>query len=117
MTRNVVRLSLFLIVPANAAAQGLRGKISELFIFGSGEQPLFLAGTADTDNPTSTQAHSTHFVPSAVGNNATLISFLTNAIGASIAAIPISATSSGTTFRFEGGVPVQTSTSPGPIIG
>ncbi len=114
MTRNALLLSLFLIVPANAAAQGLRGKISELFIFGSGEQPLFLAGTADN---TSVQAHSSHFIPSAVGNNATLISFLTNAIGASIATIPISATSSGITFRFEGGVPVQTSTSPGPIIG
>jgi hypothetical protein len=114
MTRSALLLSLLLIVPANAAAQGLRGKIGELFIFGTGEQPLFLAGTADN---TSVQAHAGHFVPSAVGNNATLISFLTSAIGASIAAIPISATSSGTTFRFESGVPVQTSTSPGPIIG
>ena len=114
MTRSALLLSLLLIVPTSAAAQGLRGKIGELFIFGTGEQPLFLAGTADN---ASVQAHAGHFIPSAVGNNATLISFLTNAIGASIAGIPISATSSGTTFRFEGGVPVQTSTSPGPIIG
>ncbi len=114
MTRSALLLSLLLIVPASAAAQGLRGKIGELFIFGTGEQPLFLAGTADN---TSVQAHAGHFVPSAVGSNASLISFLTSAIGTSIAAIPISATSSGTTFRFEGGVPVQTSTSPGPIIG
>ncbi len=114
MTRSALLLSLFLIVPASAAAQGLRGKIGELFIFGTGEQPLFLAGTADN---TSVEAHAGHFIPSAVGSNATLISFLTSAIGTSIAAIPISATSSGTTFRFEGGVPVQTSTSPGPIIG
>ena len=113
MTRSSLLLSLLLIVPANAAAQGLRGKIGELFIFGTGEQPLFLAGTADN---TSVQAHAGHFVPSAVGSNASLISFLTSAIGTGIAAIPISATSSGT-FRFEGGVPVQTSTSPGPIIG
>ncbi len=109
MTRSALLLSLLLVVPANAAAQGLRGKIGELFIFGTGEQPLFLAGTADN---TVVQAHAGHFVPSAVGSNASLISFLTSAIGTSIAAIPISATSSGTTFRFEGGVPVQTSTSP-----
>ncbi len=114
MTRSALLLCLSFLVPASAAAQGLRDRIGELFIFGSGEQPLFLAGTADN---TSVQAHSGHFVPSAVGNNATLIAFLTSAIGTSIAAIPISATSSGTTFRFEGGVPVQTSTSPGPIIG
>ncbi len=114
MTRSALLLSLSLVVPAGAAAQGLRDKIGQLFIFGSGEQPLFLAGTAGN---TSVQAHAGHFVPSAVGNNATLISFLTSAIGTSIAAIPISATSSGTTFRFEGGVPVRTSTSPGPIIG
>jgi hypothetical protein len=116
MTRSALLLFLFLVAPGSVAAQGLRDKISELFIFGTGEEALFLAGTADPDNPASVQAHSSHFVPSAVGSNATLISFLTNAIGTSIAAIPISATSSGTTFRFEGGVPVQTSTSPGPII-
>ena len=117
MTRSALLLAVFLIAPCSTAAQGLRGKIGELFIFGTGQDALFLAGTADPNNPTSTQAHSNHFVPSAVGNNATLIAFLTNAIGASIAAIPISATSSGTTFRFVGGVPVQTSTSPGPIMG
>jgi hypothetical protein len=117
MTRGALLLCLLLSTPGAVVAQGLRGKISELFIFGSGEEALFLAGTADPDNPVAIQAHSDHFVPSAVGSNATLIGFLTNAVGTSIAAIPISATSSGTTFRFEGGVPVQTSTSPGPIIG
>ena len=83
MTRSALLLAVFLIAPCSAAAQGLRSKIGELFIFGTGQDALFLAGT---DNSTSVQAHSTHFVPAAVGNNASLIAFLTNAIGASVAA-------------------------------
>jgi hypothetical protein len=101
---------------APAAAQGLRDKFGELFIFGSGEDPLFLAGTADPNNPTSIQAHGSHFVPAAVEGNATLIAFLENAIGSNVANLPLSATSSGRTFRFEGGVPVATTSSPGPIF-
>lgn len=103
-------------VAAPLQAQGLRNLISELFIFGSGDQPLFLTGTAGASNPISVQAHGSHFVPAAVEGNATLIGFLTGAIGSSVANLPISATSSGQTFRFEGGVPVATSTSAGPIF-
>jgi len=99
-----------------AVAQGLRDKINELFIFGGGRDPLFLAGTADPNNPIAIQAHGSHFVPSAVESNGSLISFLTGALGANVSNIPISATSSGTTFRFEAGVPVPTSTSAGPIF-
>jgi hypothetical protein len=99
-----------------AEAQGLRDMIGELFIFGEGAAPLFLAGTADPNNPTSVQAHAEHFIPAAVDGNANLIAFLTTAVGTSVANLPVSATSSGQTFRFEGGVPVATSTSPGPIF-
>ncbi len=60
-----------------AVAQGLRDQINELFIFGSGQDPLFLAGTADPNNPISVQVHGSHFVPSAVESNGSLISFLT----------------------------------------
>lgn len=111
----VVGLTLTLLA-GPAQAQGLRDLISELFIFGSGEDPLFLAGTADPTNPTSVQAHGKHFIPAAVEGNATLISFLTTAISSNIANVPVSATSSGQTFQFVGGVPVATSTSPGPIF-
>jgi hypothetical protein len=45
-----------------------------------------------------------------------LIQVRTNALATSVSNIPFSATSSGVTFRFEGGVPIQTSTSPGPIV-
>ena len=98
-------------------AQGLRDLISNLFIFGQGGDPLFLQGTADPNNPVTVQAHGNHFVPSAVGNNATLIQFLTNAVGANISNIPVSSTSGGVTYRFEAGVPIPTSTSSGPILG
>lgn len=96
-----------------ASAQGIRDLVSQLFIFGTGEDPLFLAGTAGA---TAVQVHAGHFIPSAVESNGSLIDFLTSAIGTNVANIPLSSTSAGITFRFEGGVPVATSTSPGPII-
>src|SRR5256885_8282582 len=105
--------------PAFSHAQddrSLRGRISQLFIFGSGEDPLFLAGTADPNNPASIRAHGAHFVPSAVSANGSLIGFITGAIATSVGNLPIGATSGGATFRFEGGMPVKTSTSAGPIF-
>ena len=116
MKRCLALLAFLMVVAGPMHAQGLRGKLDELFIFGTGEDPLFLGGTANPDNPTSVQAHGSHFVPAAVEGNATLISFLTSAISTNIANLPISATSSGRTFRFVGGVPQATSTSPGPIF-
>jgi hypothetical protein len=98
------------------APQGLRAKISQLFIFGPGQDPLFLGGTADPNNPASIRAHGSHFVPAAVSENASLIGFITDAISNSIARVPIGSTSGGVTFRFEAGVPVKTSTSAGPIF-
>src|SRR5881296_4046131 len=97
-------------------AQGLRDKISELFIFTAGKDPLFLGGTADPSNPATIQLHANHFIPSARAENGSLISFIGNAISGNVANIPVSATSGGSTFRFEGGVPVKTSVSPGPVF-
>jgi Putative MetA-pathway of phenol degradation len=100
--------------PTNA--QGLRDRISDLFIFGPGQQPLFLAGSGDPNNPASLQAHGLHFIPSSNAENGSLIAFITDALGSSVANIPIGSTSGGVTFRFEGGAPVATSTSAGPIF-
>jgi hypothetical protein len=116
MKRCAVILFVALVVAQPASAQGLSDLISQLFIFGSGDDPLFLAGTNDPNNPVSIQAHAGHFVPSAVEGNGTLISFLGTAIGTSISNLPISSTSSGQTYRFEGGVPILSSTSAGPIF-
>lgn len=104
------------LTPIHAQTQGLRAKISQLFIFGPGQDPLFLGGTADPNNPASIRAHGNHFVPAAVSENASLIGFLTDAISNSVANVPIGSTSGGVTFRFEAGVPVKTSTSAGPIF-
>jgi hypothetical protein len=109
-------LAALLLLPASAQAQGLRGKISSLFIFGGGDEPLFLAGSADPSNPASIQAHGRHFVPASAAENAAVIDFVTDAIGANIANLPIGSTSGSTTFRFAGGVPVKTSTSAGPVF-
>jgi hypothetical protein len=118
---NILRLlslacagSVVMSIPASA--QGLRDRISDLFIFGPGQEPLFLAGSADPNNPASLQAHGLHFIPSSAAENGSIISFITDALGASVANIPIGSTSGGVTFRFEGGVPVPTSTSAGPIF-
>jgi hypothetical protein len=110
-------MALFaLSIASPISAQGVRGTIDQLFIFGDGEDPLFLGGSADPSNPEFIQAHGSHFIPAAVESNGTIIAFLTNAISTQIANIPFSSTSGGRTFRFEGGVPVATSTSPGPIF-
>ena len=105
-----------LCAPSRSDAQSLRDRISDLFIFGPGQQPLFLAGSGDPNNPASLQAHGLHFIPASNAENASLISFISDALGSSIGSIPIGSTSGGETFRFEGGVPVRTSTSAGPIF-
>ena len=95
-------------------AQALGDRINDLFIFGEGDEALFLGGSGAAENP-QIQVHGDHFVPSAVGGNATIISFLTNSVGSNVANVPVSASSGGETFRFEGATPVRTSISAGPI--
>jgi len=96
-------------------AQGLREKISQLFIFSAGKDPLFLGGTAGSDSATA--LHADHFVPSANADNGSLIAFISSAISQNAGNLPVSATSGGSTFRFEAGVPVPTSGSPGAVFG
>src|SRR5947208_3276402 len=107
-------LVAFTLAATPLEAQGLRDKISQLFIFADGKDPLFLGGTAGSDSATA--LHADHFVPSAVSDNGTLISFIGTAISQNVANLPVSATSGGSTFRFEGGVPVPTSRSPGSVF-
>src|SRR5215207_1196731 len=116
MRRQLIAFIALLALSAPAGAQGLRGKISELFIFGAGEDPLFLSGSAAVNNPAAIRAHGTHFIPSAVSQNGSLIAFLTTAISSSVANAPIGSTSGGATFEFQAGVPVRTTTSAGPIF-
>src|SRR5260370_3402779 len=55
-------------------AQGLRDKISELFIFTAGKDPLFLGGTAHPHNPAVIHLHANHFNPAAPAPHSTLTS-------------------------------------------
>ncbi len=112
----VLAILLTTLMPLPSRAQGLREKISELFIFGSGQEPLFLAGSASPNNPASIQAHGSHFIPASTASNASVITFITDAISGSVANLPIGSTSGGETFRFVAGLPVPTSTSSGPIF-
>src|SRR5438094_4625508 len=116
MRRLVSSAVVLVLVTSSLAAQGLRERISELFIFTAGKDPLFLGGTADPNNPANIQLHANHFIPAARAENGALISFIGNAISGNVANVPVSATSGGSTFRFEGGVPVRTSVSPGPVF-
>ena len=96
--------------------QHLRDQISSLFIVGPGDDPLFLAGSADPSNPASIQVHGKHFIPSSQAENGSVIAFVIDAVGQSAANVPFGSTSGGETFKFVGGVPVATSTSAGPIF-
>jgi len=93
-----------------AAAQDLRTKIrTDLFTFGSCGQPLCLEGAL--------AGHGAHFIPATQSAAADILDLLGNALAASVANVPVSATSSGVTYEFVGGVPVKTSTSGGAIFG
>jgi len=116
MRRVIAGLVGWSLMASPAGAQGLRDQISQLFIFGPGQDPLFLAGTADPSNPSTIQLHGNHFTPAAAAGNGTIITFITDAVGGNVADYPFSAASGGSTFRFEGGVPVRTSISPGPVF-
>jgi hypothetical protein len=115
--RTIAIIAIFHAVsPSGAGAQSLRDRISDLFIFGAGQAPLFLAGSGAPNNPAALQAHGEHFIPASSAENAALISLIGDAIGTSIGSIPIGSTSGSETFHFVGGVPVRTSTSAGPIF-
>lgn len=115
LLRRLALLGVAIAAAGPVHAQGLREKFGALFTFGPGGVPLFLAGTAG-DTSASVRQHGDHFIPASVSANGSLISFLSDAISGSASNAPVSAASSGTTFRFEGGVPVATSISAGPLF-
>jgi hypothetical protein len=81
---------------------------SDLFTFGQCGEPLCLDLESDV--------HGQHFNPSIVQGENNLLAFVTGSVGASLGSLPFAAASGGVTFRFEDGVPVPTSISPGPIF-
>lgn len=97
-------------VAVPAQAQNLRDQVRQLLTFGNCGEQICLDNTV-------LFGHGEHFLPASETIGSTLISFLATSIGISVSNTPISSASSGTTFRFEGGVPVRTPTSAGPVFG
>src|SRR4051794_19213832 len=95
-------------------AQSLQDDLNQLFIFGEGDEALHLGGSAASENP-GIAVHGDHFIPSAVAGNATIISFITGSISSSVANLPVSSSSGGETFRFQGAPPGRKPLSPRPI--
>ena len=111
MPRLVNRLAALAVLMAAArpcAAQSLAERLALLFRYGDCAQPLCLS--------VNQAVHGDHYLGSAVRANQHAYGFLTEAIGATLGSIPVSATSSGVTFRFVEGAPVSTATSAGPIF-
>lgn len=103
---------LLLLTAGPAHAQGIRDRIRELFSFGECGSPLCLDNSVNATN-----GHGNHFLPDIIANNGAILGFLGDAIAANAASLPLSATTSGVTYRFVGGLPVRTSASLGPIFG
>ncbi|MGH7703225.1 MAG: transporter [Gemmatimonadales bacterium] len=114
LRRGVLCLVVCLMIATRLEAQGssqdvpLRERIKELFTFGNCGKPLCLDVVG---------VHGDHFIPASQTGAFSVISFLTDAIGVNASNFPVSATSSGATFKFVGGLPVKTSESSGPVFG
>ena len=112
MRRIMIGFGLLAVMSQGARAQGLRQKLEQgLFSFGNCGEPLCLPALVLAGN-----SHGRHFIPSAESGNAAIIAFLGSAVGSNVSNIPISATTSGVTYTFEGGAPVRTNVSGGPIF-
>lgn len=94
------------------AQSPLRDRIRDLFSFGSCGKPLCLDNSVNATN-----GHGDHFLTDIIANNGAILGFLSDAIAANASNLPLSASSSGATFKFVGGLPVATSASLGPVFG
>ncbi len=112
LRRSVLALAGLMCVSVPAQAQKLRDKIGDLFTFGNCGEPLCLDGSINAGT-----GHGNHFIPAAATGNFAVISFISDAIATNASNFPVSATSSGVTFKLVGGVPVKATSSAGPIFG
>lgn len=100
-----------LALPAVAGAQGLRDRVRDLFSFGDCGEPLCLPGLVQQGN-----VHGRHYIPAAEASGQLVLDFLTTAIGNALTNLPTSATTSGVTFSFVGGLPQKSTVSAGPVF-
>jgi hypothetical protein len=92
----------------HAQGEGVRNEIRALFTFGNCDNLLCLTGVAAPRGDDFDQAAKT--------DGEALIAFLGTSLGLTVSNTPISSASYGTTFKFEGGIPVKLVTSAGPIF-
>jgi hypothetical protein len=114
MPRSVAVFAALVLGPATTlgAQQTLRQQVQQLFTFtahGPCGELICLFNLASF--------HGDHFNPSADTAGLDFVSFLQSSFALSVANTPVSSAAGGKTFQFEGGVPVATSTSGGPILG
>jgi len=118
LARRAASVLLLLLLPSPAllaqhsSGSGLRGTIPDLFRFGDCPEPLCLNSSVN-----SASGHGNHYIGSAVAGTNNLLGFLSGAIATAVASVPISTATSGVSFAFVGGAPVETSSSAGPIFG
>lgn len=98
--------------PASGQAPAMSDLLDRLFVFGDGDQPLFLVGSAGVSD---TEVHGDHFIPAETEANALLLGFFKNAIARNVSSFPVPTTVSSRTVEFVDGVPTPTSSSFGPI--
>ena len=110
MSRRVVLMAVVQLVFASSThAQALRDQVRQLFTFGACGEIICLFNLQGF--------HGQHFKPSAESAGRDFIAFVSSSVAISVANTPITSATGGKTFRFEGGLPVATSTSAGPILG
>jgi hypothetical protein len=118
LARRAASVLLILLLTSTAAwaqhssASGLRGKIPDLFRFGDCPDPLCLNSAVN-----SASGHGNHYIGATVAGTNNLLGFLSGAIATAVASVPISSATTGVSFAFVGGAPVETPSSAGPIFG
>lgn len=111
MKRSLMSAFTALLVALPAQGQTLRESFLDLYTFGQCGQPLCLDVDADPE-----RRHGDHYNPGFVAAGADLLGFVQNAIGQAVGNVPFTAAASGVTYSFEGGAPVATAVSAGPIF-
>jgi len=111
--RLVLVCGLALSVPPAAHGQSMEELFDQLFVFGEGNEPLHLTGSAGVP---ATQLHGSHFIPDQSASNASLLDFIASSIAGNVSNFPLPSTVSSQTFKIVDGVPTPTSTSFGPIL-
>ena len=104
-------IAMVAFIPATAHAQTMQEALAELFVFGGGDDPLFLVGTS---GQAATEVHAGNFIPASSEANSVVLQFFGNAIASGIANFPLSSTVASQTVKFVGGVPAATSRRFGP---